>query len=211
VKMTAIAQDLSGSPTFEVHAASDDRVLATVSGTLKGSAAEAQWTTPKDFDEAAANDAGRVPKAIDLYFVVKLGGKQAQSGSIALNPLRHLNLKLLGAPAGALAIVVSHSGGSEQFNASGQLDAVLRTTEPNCSIDFGNGPVEVAFDMPAVSDDRGVRLRLASLGYHTGSEDNPFASSFVLAVARFQADEGLKVSGKADDDTRSALTKKFGL
>jgi hypothetical protein len=172
VTLRAAARDLAGSPSFEIHAAADDRTIATVSGTLKGSAAEAQWTTPKDFDEAAANDASRAPQPAQLYFVVKLGGKEARSESIALHALRHLNLKLLGAPAEALQVVVAYSGGSQKFTASGQLDTSLRTTADSCTIDFGRGAIEVAFDIPALTEDRGIRLRLASLGYHTGSDDN---------------------------------------
>ena len=210
VKLRATALDLSGAPTFEIHAATDDRVLATVSGSLKGTTAEAQWTTTSDFDEAAAHDASRAPKSLDLYFIVKLGGKEAKSDTLPLNPLRHLNLKLLDAPSGSLQFVVTHSGGTQRISASGQLDAVLRTTDTTCTIDFGKGPIQVAFDMPPLSDPRGLRLRLTSLGYQAGDDDNPYAPPFVLAVARFQTDEGLNLSGKIDEDTRTALKRRFG-
>jgi hypothetical protein len=81
----------------------------------------------------------------------------------------------------------------------------------------------------APETDQGVSQRLTNLGYHAGSEtssddgaaapDNgdahddrsPLAADpLSLAVAAFQEDMGLEVTGVIDDDTRSKLVEAHG-
>jgi len=54
----------------------------------------------------------------------------------------------------------------------------------------------------------GVQARLANLGYYNGPVDGEENDDLPLAVARFQADEGLTASGDLDDDTRDALRQR---
>ena len=54
----------------------------------------------------------------------------------------------------------------------------------------------------------GVQSRLANLGYYNGPVDGAQNDDLSLAVARFQGDEKLAVSGDIDDDTRDALRQR---
>jgi len=51
----------------------------------------------------------------------------------------------------------------------------------------------------------GVQSRLANLGYYNGPVDGEPGDDLQLAVARFQGDQGLPITGDVDDDTRAAL------
>ena len=56
-----------------------------------------------------------------------------------------------------------------------------------------------------VTEDRGVQSRLNNMGYACGAEDGELGEKSKEAIARFQADHGLEVSGEADDATRQKL------
>ena len=80
------------------------------------------------------------------------------------------------------------------------------------------------------SSDEGIRQRLNNLGYHAGgatdsqadtdgAEDRPSsddddeskrAQPLSLAVAAFQEDHGLEISGVVDDETRSKIVEAHG-
>jgi hypothetical protein len=70
----------------------------------------------------------------------------------------------------------------------------------------------------APETESGVRQRLNNLGYHAGQASNAVADDgdevpadpLGLAIAAFQEDNGLDVTGKIDDDTRSKLVEAHG-
>jgi len=58
-------------------------------------------------------------------------------------------------------------------------------------------------------DVQGTIVRLGTnLGYYNGPVDGAQNDDLSLAVARFQGDEKLAVSGDIDDDTRDALRQR---
>ena len=75
--------------------------------------------------------------------------------------------------------------------------------------------VHIESDFHAASDPRGARLRLRNLGYAPGVqteltslEDDP---STVQAIEAFQRDEGIRISGKLEEDeTATTLNTVFG-
>lgn len=56
----------------------------------------------------------------------------------------------------------------------------------------------------------GVQARLRNLGYLAGATDGAFDLPTVLALARFQGEAGLDISGAADDATQAALVAAHG-
>jgi hypothetical protein len=69
----------------------------------------------------------------------------------------------------------------------------------------------------APETDTGLRQRLSNLGYYAGEpddddeeDDDEAADPLSLALAAFQEDMGLKVTGEIDDDTRSKLVEAHG-
>jgi hypothetical protein len=57
---------------------------------------------------------------------------------------------------------------------------------------------------------RGQQSRLLSLGYFGGALDGQASAALHDAVARFQIENALDPSGELNDETRSALERKYG-
>lgn len=57
---------------------------------------------------------------------------------------------------------------------------------------------------------RGVQARLRNLGYNVGPVDGRFGPRTSRALAAFQADHGLEVSGHSDATTRDKLVEVYG-
>ncbi len=59
--------------------------------------------------------------------------------------------------------------------------------------------------LPAATDVYGALLRLRNLGYYAGADSDESTAEFAAAVAEFQTDHGLSVSGEIDADTADKL------
>ena len=78
-----------------------------------------------------------------------------------------------------------------------------------------NTPDEASFDLTlgalAPCDSvSGVKQRLYNLGYDCGDVDDTSSDALAAALAAFQQDSGLKVTGALDDDTKNKLKQIHG-
>jgi type VI secretion system secreted protein VgrG len=69
--------------------------------------------------------------------------------------------------------------------------------------------VNVLAELPPVDSPRGVKQRLANLGYHDGPVDDD-GRDLAGVLARFQRDRGLEVTGNLDGATKAELEKVHG-
>jgi len=65
-------------------------------------------------------------------------------------------------------------------------------------------------DLDPVTELAGVQGRLRNLGFYAGETDGESSPALEDAIRSFQGEQGLEVTGEADDDTRGKLEDVYG-
>src|SRR5262249_10848825 len=92
-------------------------------------------------------------------------------------------------------------------DSDGYLEQPLPPSARKGQLLVGQGPTQDVHDLDfghvdPIQTDSGVAKRLHDLGYETGSDPS-------IAIRGFQADQGLEVTGQADDAFKQKLTEVF--
>lgn len=122
-----------------------------------------------------------------------------------------------GKPRANAAFKLVIDGGAFEVEGVSDNDGVVRARIPASArrgvVEFTDGRGKVVFELGTLEPWdtlRGVQGRLRDLGYYLGDVDGIHGPRTARALRRFQKEQGLEVTGKADDSTKLALRSKFG-
>jgi hypothetical protein len=130
---------------------------------------------------------------------------------IAPLKLRVKLLDFLGRPI--TTALVSLSGLSDAITTNGdgafEADIAPSDVDRDLSVDAMSFPVQIGFLDP-IDEEQGWKARLLNLGYPLDPSDEADDDDVRLALEEFQADNGLPVTGRFDDVTRTTLEGVYG-
>lgn len=122
-----------------------------------------------------------------------------------------------GKPRANAAYKLVIDGGAFEIEGVSDDQGVVRARIPASAkrgvVEFADGRGRVVFELGALEPwdtVRGVQGRLRDLGYYLGEVDGILGPRSARALRRFQQDQRLEPTGKADDATKLALRSKFG-
>jgi hypothetical protein len=133
---------------------------------------------------------------------------------IAQRALRNLVLKLLDEKRAPLAnqpyeLIGGHAPITGTTDGSGMLRARVPIDIVQWKVTVNGRLVAIRVGaMDPITTTNGVQARLRNLGYYPGAEDDAYGVHTSRAIAAFQRDEGLEVSGHMTPETRDALEAK---
>jgi N-acetylmuramoyl-L-alanine amidase len=95
----------------------------------------------------------------------------------------------------------------------GRLSVVIPPNARLVEYRFSDSEEWIAVDLGTLdpaSKVSGIQARLNNLGYEAGGVDGIAGPRTAAALARFQEDQGIDITGDLDDDTRDHLVKAHG-
>jgi len=102
------------------------------------------------------------------------------------------------------------SGIPLQTDGQGMLEHEIPANSMAGDLSFDDTQMTLQLALPPVTTPLGLQARLKNLGYYTGGLDGKMGPTTQNAVAGFQRDSGLAVSGTPDDRTRQKLVSRHG-
>ncbi|WP_296943012.1 peptidoglycan-binding protein [uncultured Massilia sp.] len=140
------------------------------------------------------------PSAFRLRFVYEDGRPRAEERWIAL-------VLLANGDTAGLA--------EGRTDADGVLETLLATDATEIEVTIGAGADQEVYRLHLGAYEppdraRGIQTRLGALGYYVGALDDEAGPMTAEAIAAFQEDFGLPITGTADDATVDKLHQVFG-
>jgi hypothetical protein len=187
---------------------------------------ETVWNDGKNADLKKRRKNPNILMAGDVLWIPPLREEEASCASGA----RH-KFRFKGAPAKIEFVIKKDNepvknmpytaiidGQSSTGNTDGNGKVTLKIMPEACSgeLRVGNPPKETVYPvrlgaLDPVEELSGVRHRLTNLGYFTGEDaEGEMGEGTVLALKRFQRDNGMAPTGKLDDATREKLKQIHG-
>jgi hypothetical protein len=97
-----------------------------------------------------------------------------------------------------------------QTDSQGMLEHEIPVNSTTGNLSFDDTEMSLQLTLPPVATTIGLQARLKNLGYFVGPLDGKIGPITQNAIAGFQRDNGLPVSGMPDDRTRQQVVKRHG-
>jgi N-acetylmuramoyl-L-alanine amidase len=183
------------------------------------------WNAPENASLKSLRKDPHVLMPGDRIFVPPLQPKtfQVRAGAAkrfqVTRPPSRLRLRLLkdGNPRANEPFVLTVDGVEDRgtTDGDGRIDRPLPARAERATLAVGEGEARVEYRLqlraldPA-TETSGLQARLANLGFDVGPVDGEIGARTRAALAAFQQEQGLQVTGDPDDATRDRLQQQHG-